>query len=284
MNPNLRIFKALNKKRRDNLEADEKIWKFISALDDSDFIKRKGSAKYIVSPKKVDEDRYPDLNWPLQELNEHLSSFTSEIRRANLLQYFGNEENQSQEITPQILKKHINHYLSCPQEVKIHLCTDPSKQKIHEKEQVKMINESLVDEYSCYNFPSTGNGSKYLDHGKISDSKGNSRCKNIDCAVIQKHLEITNFKQSEKIFLGTLKYIFESGGAQDSQWKDVNGFLKESNDYCDKNDDNVYFYAQLDGKWANDRTNELLNVIENDKRIFAGNSSEVVEWINKNIQ
>ena len=67
LKPNLRIFKALNKKRRDNLEADEKIWKFISALDDSDFIKRKGSAKYIVSPKKVDEDRYPDLNWPLQK-------------------------------------------------------------------------------------------------------------------------------------------------------------------------------------------------------------------------
>ena len=59
-----------------------------------------------------------------------------------------------------------------------------------------MINESLVDEYSCYNFPSTGTGSKYLDHGKISDSKGNSRCKNIDCAVIQKHLEITNFKHN----------------------------------------------------------------------------------------
>ena len=70
-----------------------------------------------------------------------------------------------------------------------------------------MINESLVDEYSCYNFPSTGNGSKYLDHGKISDSKGNSRCKNIDCAVIQKHLEITNFKQSEKIFKTMSKYM-----------------------------------------------------------------------------
>ena len=51
-----------------------------------------------------------------------------------------------------------------------------------------------------------------------------------------------------------------------------------------KNDNNYYFYAQLDGKWANDRTNELSNVIENDKRIFAGNSLEVVEWINKNIQ
>ena len=81
-----------------------------------------------------------------------------------------------------------------------------------------------------------------------------------------------------------MKYIFEAGGAQDSQWNDVKGFLKESNDYCDSKDDNVYFYAQLDGKWANDRTKELSNIIENDTRIFAGNSLEVIEWINKNIQ
>lgn len=284
MNPNLRIFKALNKKRRENLETDEKIWKFLLTIKDSDFTKRKGSIRYSIYKNKVNEEKYPDLKWSTDDLNEHLNSFTSEIRRANLLQYFESEENQFQIVEPQIIKKHINHYLSCPQEVKIHLCTDPGKQKTHEKEQVKMLNESLADEYKCYNFPSGGKGKKYLDHGQINDSSGRSRCKNIDCAVIQKDLEITNFKQSEKIFLGTLKYIFESGGAQDSQWKDVKGFIKESNDYCVKNDNNYYFYAQLDGKWANDRTNELLNVIENDKRIFAGNSSEVIEWINKNIQ
>ena len=284
MNPNLRIYKALNKKRRENLQTDEKIWEFISNIKDNDFTKRKGSDTYSVYPNKVNKELYPNLKWPLQELNDHLKSFTSEIRRANLLHYFDSEENQYQIITPQILKKHINHYLSCPQEVKIHLCTDPGRQKVHEKEQVKIINESLDDEYSCHNFPSTGKGSKYLDHGKISDSKGRSRCKNIDCAIIQKHLNLDNFQDSKKIFLGTLKYIFESGGAQDSQWNDVKGFLRESNDYCDSKNDNVYFYAQLDGKWANDRTNELSNVIENDKRIFAGNSLEVVEWINKNIQ
>ena len=284
MNPNLRIFKALNKKRRENLETDEKIWKFLLTIKDNDFTKRKGSNRYSIYKDKVNEKKYPDLKWSLDDLNEHLNSFTSEIRRANLLQYFESEENQFQIIEPQVIKKHINHYLSCPQEVKIHLCTDPGRQKIHEVEQVKMLNESLADEYKCYNFPSKGKGKKYLDHGEINESSGRSRCKSIDCAVIQKHLEIKNFNQSEKIFLGTLKYIFESGGAQDSQWKDVKGFIKESNDYCNKNDNNYYFYAQLDGKWANDRTNELSNVIENDKRIFAGNSLEVVEWINKNIQ
>ena len=38
MNPNLRIYKALNKKRRENLETDEKIWKFISNIKDNDFV------------------------------------------------------------------------------------------------------------------------------------------------------------------------------------------------------------------------------------------------------
>ena len=36
MNPNLRIYKALNKKRRENLQTDEKIWEFISNIKDSD--------------------------------------------------------------------------------------------------------------------------------------------------------------------------------------------------------------------------------------------------------
>tara|TARA_B100001248_G_scaffold254020_1_gene231910 strand:- start:1451 stop:2305 length:855 start_codon:yes stop_codon:yes gene_type:complete len=284
MDPNLRIYKALNKKRRENLKLDEKIWKFLLSIDDNDFTLRKGSDKYSVYSNKVNKEKYPNLDWPLSELNDHLKSFTSEIRRANLLQYFESEDNQYQVINPQILKKHINNYLNCPQEVKIHLCTDPGKQQVHEKEQVIMINEFLTAEYFCHKFPSSGNGSKYLDHGEISDIKGRSRCKNIDCVVIQKNFSLDNFKKSEKIFLGTLKYIFEAGGAQDSQWNDVKGFLKESNDYCDSKDDNVYFYAQLDGKWANDRTKKLSNIIKNDKRIFAGNSLEVIEWINKNIQ
>ena len=71
-----------------------------------------------------------------------------------------------------------------------------------------------------------------------------------------------------------------AGGHQDNQLKDSINFINQCNNYCENvSNNNFYFFVQSDGQEAMNKINDLTRAIKNKKRIFAGSSDKLIEWI-----
>jgi hypothetical protein len=74
-----------------------------------------------------------------------------------------------------------------------------------------------------------------------------------------------------------------AGGHQDNQLKDSIDFINQCNKYCENINNNFYFFVQSDGQEAMNKINDLTIAIKNKKKIFAGSSDKLIEWIKSKI-
>lgn len=151
---------------------------------------------------------------------------------------------------------------------------DPGKQKIHENTAAKFI-KSLK---GVSNFKQLGHGALVVSQGAIMTPRqlaahgGASRAKTID-------FEWDSY--GKKIY-ASHKYTFESGGAQDNQYKDLQEFIRQASD---SQKEKTLFLAIADGEYyahankqGRSRMQSLRN-LANNRNVFALTSEELPAFL-----
>ena len=266
-----KIIEKRDSLRVHNLEIEKKIWKKITELEEKDVIKsnKQLSIKFKdIELDNISQDRFKRV------LNTNVKT----IFRLNKHDY---SLKDIKDVDLKILKDYISKLLKTDKEIQIRCCTEPNKQGVDENLQIDMLNVELNTlDYTAH----ADVGDIFISkEGITAEKKGLS--KRIDSCILKKDLKpnLDNIKNSELTFIGYHKFILVSGGHQDNQIKDSRDFIKDSNIYCEKFDDNKFFYALIDGSEGEKKTVKIKNEIKYNHRIFAGNTSEVIEWVKAKI-
>jgi hypothetical protein len=282
-----RLYKNRNLLRDENLKKELILWNIILNSNDDqikiieEFNIDKNKLKFAINNKKIKIEQ--SINFEKKHLKRILETFAKSIFRINSTHY--NIKNLG-EMTMDIIKDHTKELLNLPKHLQLFLCTEPNKQGVDEIEQRKIINENISNFSFLAQKPK---GNWYLKDNKIEYAdKKIKKMKSIDCIISQKNLDITNLAKldnKQKIFFGYCKVIMVAGGHQDNQLKDSINFINQCNNYCENvsNNNNFYFFVQSDGQQAMNKINDLTSVIKNEKRIFAGSSDQLIEWIKSKI-
>ena len=292
------IFKATLEKRIQNYQEDYKNWKYISeSLNEANLeheIKedKKGVKKNKFSYRKK-IGAYKNGNPKFKGnpgVEKMLESLAAKILRVNTIDY--NIE-KLEDLKTWMIKDYAKMILSMDPKLQLHFCRDPSRQSFAEIVQISILKGDVSEWLS--NVELTGLNSNFWEVNKllvgkkiVSDGeikypkkskiskKQTSRC--IDVEV-----------NSEKIIAyGSLKYSEPIGSLTTSlQPGEEKDFIKQCDKYCNnpKNlNDGVIFFVQTDGTAAELAIPELREIVENNERIFVGNSFEVVKWLNFKIK
>lgn len=273
-----RLYKNRNILREENLKKEVILWNLILNSDESE-IKIKGLSKkkdkilFEINLKKKNNN----LNFDKKHLKRILETFSLRIYRLNSDHY---NIKKLDEITIDIIKDHTKELLKLPSHLQLFLCTEPNRQGVDEVEQRKIVNEGIIG--SSY-VASKPKGHWYLKDNKIEyKDKKIKKMKSIDCIISPNDLNISDLStldNNKKLFFGYCKVIMVAGGHQDNQLKDSKSFINQCDEYCENEDNNFNFFVQCDGQEAMNKINDLTRIIKNKKRIFAGSSDKLIEWI-----
>lgn len=270
-----KILDNRNVLRENNLQSEINIWKKISELKDDDenikIIKKNEDISF-----KILNSNYSDVE--KKRYQRILDSFAKSIFRINSIQY---KLNKITDINIKILKKHANYLLNSPLELQLFFCTEPNRQGVDEEFQIKYLNEGIKQSKLNAKKPDKH---YYIFDGQITERKSKT-AKSIDVIITKKNenyqkLEFTT-KKPEIFFFGYCKVIITSGGHQDNQIKDAISFINESYKHLENNDEqNFYYFVQLDGKEAIRQLAKVKNEIKNKNKIFAGTTETLIKWVN----
>jgi|688.fasta_scaffold77506_3 hypothetical protein len=279
-----RLYKNRNILREENLEKELILWEFILNSDKDEikikkFNKYKNQIKFEINLKEKKGSN--SLNFDKKHLNRILETFAQRTYRLNSDHY---NIKSLEEMTIDIIKDHTKELLKLPKHLQLFLCTEPNRQGADEAEQRKILNENIGN----YSFlAQKPKGHWYLKDNKIEyKDKKIKKMKSIDCIISPKNIDISNLSKvdnSQKIFFGYCKVIMVAGGHQDNQLKDSIDFINQCNKYCENINNNFYFFVQSDGQEAMNKINDLTIAIKNKKKIFAGSSDKLIEWIKSKI-
>jgi hypothetical protein len=276
-----RLYKNRNFLREENLKKELILWNIILNSDKDEikikkFNKDKNKVQFEINLKKISSKNSSIFD--KSHLNRILETFSQRTYRLNSNHY--NIKNL-EEMTLDIIKDHTKELLKLPKHLQLFLCTEPNRQGVDETEQRNMINESINN---LSYFAQKPKGHWYLKNNKIEyEDKKIKKMKSIDCIISSKNIDISNLStldNTQKIFFGYCKVIMVAGGHQDNQLKDSINFINQCNNYCENvSNNNFYFFVQSDGQEAMNKINDLTRAIKNKKRIFAGSTDKLIEWI-----
>ena len=279
-----RLYNNRNILREENLEKELILWEFILNSDKDEikikkFNKYKNQIKFEINLKEKKGSN--SLNFDKKHLNRILETFAQRTYRLNSDHY---NIKSLEEMTIDIIKDHTKELLKLPKHLQLFLCTEPNRQGADEAEQRKILNENIGN----YSFlAQKPKGHWYLKDNKIEyKDKKIKKMKSIDCIISPKNIDISNLSKvdnSQKIFFGYCKVIMVAGGHQDNQLKDSIDFINKCNKYCENINNNFYIFVQSDGQEAMNKINDLTIAIKNKKKIFAGSSDKLIEWIKSKI-
>ena len=175
------------------------------------------------------------------------------------------------------IKKMAQLYLDADPWLQINYCMDSTRQGVDEQVQRGMLNQ-YVGAGEVFVKATTG---IYVHEGKIwKDKRALLKHKNqtkLDIKDIDTYGEIGK----KRIFLFQ-KYTKVKGGHQDNVYVESLHVVRDFNEYVGANTDENYFVAQLDGEYMEQEVIPLLQAeITHKKRVFAGNSKSVIEWLKK---
>ena len=155
---------------------------------------------------------------------------------------------------------------------------DPGKQKIHENIAARFIERIS----GVKSFKQLSHDSLVVLGGMISSREEALRR---GAASTPKTIDFS-WEYKGKTIYASHKFTKESGGAQDNQYKDLQGFIREANESGLKN---TFFLAIADGAYyrlnhrGSDKTKlEHLKGIANRRNVFALSSDDLETWLKKN--
>lgn len=270
--PEKRILENRNNLRIKNLEIEIKIWKHISKLDKQIATKEVGK-RVKLKYGKID---FQNLGFSKKRYQKMIERLHKSLFRINKDQY---DLSSIKDIELNDLKDFTKKLFECPYEIQLYFATEPNKQGEDEKLQIKMLNEGLNTTAFMAHRPKDD---YYINKDQINKKKSD-RTKSIDVFVIKNNLEIDSFEPKspleEKCFFGSCKAIITQGGHQKNVSDELESFVDKANKYCSETNNQALFFIQCDGSYANKIKPNLRKCINNNDRIFIGDTLEVVDWI-----
>jgi len=158
-------------------------------------------------------------------------------------------------------------YLDADSWLQIDYCRDATRQSMDEDVQIELLRRFLKTEIQ-----KPTNGQYTVANGEIQNKKD---------------VKEQKFARSVDAFIpslsayGFLKYSGPIGSVTSvHQVGESKSFIEECKKYCDKYQDGKIFFVQVDGGAGEEHLPEMLQLIgEHSDRIFAGNSEQVIDWL-----
>ncbi len=277
-------FDAENEAREKNLKEDMTAWKFLLTLQDNDknfsvsvTKKLKFNIKYenkeIIEASNI-------LTPPKQKKYEffcnRISTLCEKIWKKNTITY---DINSREEIQLIHIKKFATSIVNSSKDIQLFFTRSPKQQSINQATTLNYFEKKLDDKLWDMRKPKDGDlnisGEEIIPIDKYK-KKFATQARSIDYEIKSKF--------DEKIFYGFMKFMDEQGSLTTKlQSDEAVEWLRAAMNYCQANDDNVYFFLVSDGKEGERNLKKYKEQVHYySKRIYVGNSEEVVKNIKSN--
>lgn len=258
-NGELSILASRQATNQHNLEEDMAIWKLIANA--SLHVEKTYNKKQKIFWKC--KDRSLDTK-TRNEVSKVVNTIFSRIVKNSNYRGFCSEEN----IAFKDISRMAQTYLDADPWLQIDYCRDATRQSIDEDVQIELLRKFL--KISVEKPP---NGEITVANGEIQNIK---------------EVKDKKFARSVDAFIpslaayGFLKYSGPIGSVTSvHQVGESKSFIEECKIYCDKYENNKIFFIQVDGVAGEHHLPEMLELIgDHSSRIFAGNSEQVIDWLN----
>ena len=238
-----------------NLEQDIILWTEICKMNNAD-INFDNNEKCPFTIKNEDSEYTTE-----EKNNLNKKIFSTYSRLIKNTYHYGIEN-----INFEHIKEMCQKYLDCDDWLKISFCKDSTRQQVDEKVQRKLLQS--YSGWEAMNLPASGEKSILLYDAKLNPGK----------KKIKGHKTMdTKLTNNNLIGYVLQKYFGVEGGHQDNVDSEVDNFVNEANKYCEVNNDNNIFLAQIDGDEGERHIQEYRNIITNNDRIFVGNSEYLID-------
>ncbi|MBT3994060.1 MAG: hypothetical protein HOF02_08425 [Gammaproteobacteria bacterium] len=172
------------------------------------------------------------------------------------------------------IKEMAKKYLESDDWLQINFCKDSTRQSVDEQVQRRMLNEYLGENTFTKCKPSM-----FVYNGKLLNKKDYKAHEGSQVKTRKDIDTFGNYKNNK--FWIFQKYAKVSGGHQDNVSIETTHFLNDADVYANKNKNNNFFIAQLDGNFIESLFPKFKKETINTNRVFVGNTEEVIDWIRK---
>jgi hypothetical protein len=261
-------------KNEQNLIEDKEAWEIIA-----NFSKDDPNVEIIITNDdlKIKVNLHKSLTLTKDKnsrVEQVAKSIADKIFRMNSLDY---KLNRITDVKLWMIIEMAKEILKLPKKLQIYFCRNSTRQSIDEHLQIEMLKDGVKNKFTVKKLRS---GEKTVTNGtittKLKNIPSDQSSRSIDVELVFKDNSI------KKIAYGFLKYSGPIGSVTSSlQPGETFSFINECIKYCNNNDDNSYFFVQVDGKAGEREINEMNNHIDSYKnRIFVGNTVDVINWLN----
>jgi len=261
-------------KNEQNLLEDRECWEIIAKFSKTDpnveLIKLNDDLKIKVKLNKSSA-LSKEKNTRVEQVAK---SIADKIFRMNAFDY---KLNKIVDIELWMIVEMANKLLKLPKDLQVYFSRNSSRQSIDEQLQIEMLTKGVKDKFVVKKLKS---GDKTVTNGDIT-----TKLKNIPSDQSSRSIDvelISNNGSVKIIAYGFLKYSGPIGSVTSSlQPGETFSFINECIKYCKNNNDNSYFFVQVDGKAGEREINDMNNHIDKFKnKIFVGNTVDVINWLN----
>lgn len=277
-------FDAENKAREINLKEDMTAWKFVLTLQDNDknfsvSVNKKLNFVIKYENKKIIETSNiiaPTKQSKYDFFCSRISTLCEKIWKKNTITY---KITSREEINLYHIKKFASSIISSSKDVQLFFTRPPKQQSINQTTTTRYFIKNLDNKLWGMRKPKDGelniSGQEIIPINKYK-KKFATQARSIDYEIKSKF--------DDKIFYGFMKFMDEQGSLTTKlQSDEAVDWLRAAMDYCQANDDNVYFFLVSDGKEGERNLEKYREQVHYySQRIYVGNSEEVVKKLKSN--
>lgn len=257
-----------------NWSEDRAVWNRISQISTDNpgirkIVNKKGEVKFkfleLTGHTKAGKPKYKNNS----EIADVMTTLAKKIANNNALEY---EIAYEDEVEFWMVLDLLEWLLDAPKKCQKFFCRNASRQTVDEHVQIETLRQ-----YTNIEVQKPTNGEYTVANGEIQNIKD---------------VKDKKFARSVDVFIpslsayGFLKYSGPVGSVTSvHQVGESKSFIEECKQYCDKYQDGNIFFVQVDGGAGEDHLPEMSSLIgEHSDRIFAGNTEQVVDWLNNKIK
>lgn len=266
------VLKTRQKANQLNLEQDRKVWNLICNIDPSSKqlvrkLDKSGSVKFDYKLPSVKNGKLVRD----KDISDRLTSFSSKVAN-NCASMYG--ITYKHEVELWMVQDLVKVVLNSDEKIQTMYARNASRQSVDEDAQI-----ATVDVYTKGNCEKPSNGSITVMEGKITSLKelsGHQDVRSVDMLYTAMHGSFVAY-----VFI---KYSGPVGSVTSQhQTNESFTYIKEAIKYCQLNNDKNKFIVQVDGYAGEMHIAEMQEIINEsgyNDRIFAGNTEQVIDWIN----
>jgi len=285
MDPKKIHFDSNNKKRIENLIEDIEAWKFLLSLEDNDKEFSISLNKYNNFKIKYENNEKINKNIKNPPKPKTAKQFFQD-RTATLGEKIWDMRSEEYGLkTRENLKlHHLKHFakliVESPKEIQLEFCRQPTRQSMHQKNQMMMLEDFLDNKF--WNVKHPREGEIVIDGEQIVDIKKLKKKFSINARSVDVVIE-TKKPLKSWIFYGFMKFSKEQGTATTThQLNEAKKWLEQAQIYSQANEDNINFFCISDGKEGERNIPTLKKHVRyHSDRINVGNTDAIIQILKK---